>query len=96
VEGLVWISNSCHGPTHFHHAVDKIVIDQLALGRFINHVRPGAYVSLVEVDFKALDNIQVRPLGVYGSQSQIVKFMLSLNVVDSETYVDTAVAELPL
>jgi hypothetical protein len=69
-------------------AVDKIVIDQTSLGRFINDVQPGAYTSLVEVDFKSLDHINVRPVGVYGSQSKIVDFLLSINAVDSETWVD--------
>jgi hypothetical protein len=80
--------------THCHHTVDKIVIDQPSLGRFIDHVLPGAYMSLVEVDFNALDNVHIRPVGIYGSQSQIVKFLLSINAVDLETYVDTDVRNL--
>jgi hypothetical protein len=67
--------------------VDKIVIDQVSLGRFINNLHPGAYVSVVEVNFKALDAVGVRPLGVYGSQSQIVEFLLGIKAIDGETYV---------
>jgi hypothetical protein len=71
--------------------VDEIVFNQLSLGHFVNHVQPGAYKSLYEVDFKALDNVHIRPVGIYGSQSQIVTFLLSINAVDLETYVDTNV-----
>jgi hypothetical protein len=67
---------------------DKIIIDQTSLGRFINDLQFGAYVSQTEIDFNALDHIYVQPVGVYGSQSKIVEFMLSINAVDSETYVE--------
>jgi hypothetical protein len=38
---------------------------------------------MIKVDFKALDHNHVRPLGVYGSQSQIVEFLVGINAVDS-------------
>jgi hypothetical protein len=66
-------------------SVDKIVISQTSLGQFINDLYPGAYSSLVDVDFKALDSIPVKPLGLYGSQSQIVEFLTSIHAIDNET-----------
>jgi hypothetical protein len=67
--------------------VDKIVISQQSLGKFIEEVQPGAYASMTKIDFKALDKAHVRPVGVYGSQSQIVDFLEQLNVVDDVTCV---------
>jgi len=48
----------------FFHAVDKIIIAQDSLKRFINTIRPGAYTSVTEVDFKVLDDFAIRPVGV--------------------------------
>ncbi|KAH8114638.1 hypothetical protein DFH11DRAFT_1508680 [Phellopilus nigrolimitatus] len=62
--------------------VDKIIIDQESTGRFINDLKPGAYKDLTKVDFKAMDEIHVKPLGVYGSKSEIVRFLRKLNVID--------------
>ncbi|KAH8114634.1 hypothetical protein DFH11DRAFT_1508479 [Phellopilus nigrolimitatus] len=65
--------------------VDKIIIDQESTGRFINDLKPGAYKDLTKVDFKAMDEIHVKPLGVYGSKSEIVRFLRKLNVIDDRT-----------
>ncbi|KAH8114632.1 hypothetical protein DFH11DRAFT_1508603 [Phellopilus nigrolimitatus] len=62
--------------------VDKIIIAQESTGRFINDLKPGAYKDLTKVDFKAMDEIHVKPLGVYGSKSEIVRFLRKLNVID--------------
>jgi hypothetical protein len=66
-------------------AVDKIVIAQAELSRFLNELYPGAYTSLTKVDYNALDGVPVRPVGVYGSKSEIVRFLRALNAIDSET-----------
>ncbi|KAH8114613.1 hypothetical protein DFH11DRAFT_1764484 [Phellopilus nigrolimitatus] len=65
--------------------VDKIIIAQESTGRFINDLKPGAYKDLTKVDFKAMDEIHVKPLGVYGSKSEIVRFLRKLNVIDDRT-----------
>jgi hypothetical protein len=62
--------------------VDKIIIAQDSLREFINTLCPGAYVSLTKVDFKALDRLTIKPLGVYGSKQEIVRFLLSINAID--------------
>ncbi|KAF5381812.1 hypothetical protein D9757_008326 [Collybiopsis confluens] len=63
-------------------SVDKIIITQDSLERFINDVVPGAYTSMTKVDFKALDKIGVKPVGVYGSKAEIVKLLFSIHAVD--------------
>ncbi|KAI5998961.1 hypothetical protein F5J12DRAFT_286001 [Pisolithus orientalis] len=62
--------------------VDKIIISQDSLKAFINGVCPGAYASLTKVNFKALDRYIVKPVGVYGSKEEIVRFLSELQVVD--------------
>lgn len=67
--------------------VDKIIIAQDTLRDFINTVCPGAYSSLTKVNFKALDNLIVKPIGVYGSKQEIVKLLLTIGVADKATSV---------
>jgi hypothetical protein len=63
--------------------VDKIIISQASLQAFIDAICPGAYASLTKVDFKALDNLTVKPIGIYGSRDEIVRFLSSIGAVDS-------------
>jgi hypothetical protein len=67
--------------------VDKVIIAQDSLREFINKIKPGAYVSLTKVDFKALDQLSVRPVGIYGSKAEIVKFLSSIGAVTDFTSV---------
>ncbi|KAI9511015.1 hypothetical protein F5148DRAFT_1281300 [Russula earlei] len=62
--------------------VDKVVIAQDSLKRFINGMCPGSYASVTKVDFKALDLRTIKPLGVYGSKAEIVRFLRSLDAVN--------------
>ncbi|KAF8548560.1 hypothetical protein OG21DRAFT_1422884 [Imleria badia] len=82
--------------------VDKIIISQKSLEAFINGVCPNAYASMTKVNFKALDNYVIKPVGVYGSKQEIVRFLLELAaiddiiakqlLVDSDTHVGTRLA----
>lgn len=65
-------------------SVDKVIIDQESTGRFINRMCPGACKDLTKVDFKALDVVDVKPVGVYGSKREIVRFLSELRVLDDE------------
>ncbi|KAG9310080.1 hypothetical protein JVU11DRAFT_9688 [Chiua virens] len=65
--------------------VDKIIISQDSLEAFINTVSPGAYASMTKVNFKALDNYAIKPVGVYGSKEQIVRFLSQLGAIDDAT-----------
>ncbi|KAF9231528.1 hypothetical protein BU15DRAFT_34482, partial [Melanogaster broomeanus] len=62
--------------------VDKIIIAQDSLKALINGICPGAYTSMTKVDFKALDSCKVKPVGIYGSKEEIVRFMLSIGAID--------------
>ncbi|KAF5362168.1 hypothetical protein D9756_002245 [Leucocoprinus leucothites] len=66
--------------------VDKIVIAQDGLKRLINDLRPGAYLSLTRVDFKALDSLSIRPIGVYGDRIEISKLLVSIKVIDDHIF----------
>jgi hypothetical protein len=44
-------------------------------------------MSLTKVDFKALDKFQVKPIGIYGSKEEIVRFLVSVAVIDDTMYV---------
>ena len=68
-------------------SVDKIIISQNSLETFINNVCPGAYVSTTKADFKALDHYVIKPVGVYGSKEEIVRFLLQLAAIDETMYV---------
>ncbi|KAF8270133.1 hypothetical protein EI94DRAFT_1572289 [Lactarius quietus] len=64
--------------------VDKIVIAQESLQAFINELSPGAYSSITKVNFKKLDDLLLKPIGVYGSKEEIVRFLSEIDVVDVE------------
>ena len=72
--------------------MDKIVIAQQSLQEFINTLSPGAYSSITKVDFKILDNIVLKPFGIYGSKEEIVRFLREIKAVDDNTYVFTLLA----
>ncbi|KAI6027003.1 hypothetical protein EDC04DRAFT_213271 [Pisolithus marmoratus] len=62
--------------------VDKIIISQNSLKQFINTISPGAYASMTKVNFKMLDQSTIKPVGIYGSKEEIVRFLLKLRVAD--------------
>ncbi|KAI0250874.1 hypothetical protein BJV78DRAFT_526274 [Lactifluus subvellereus] len=64
--------------------VDKVIIAQDSLKRFINATAPGTYASITKVDFKALDRLMIKPLGVYGSKDEIVRLLRSINAVTED------------
>ena len=68
-------------------SVDRIVISQNSLEAFINSVCPGACVSMTKVNFSALDKYVIKPVGVYGSKEEIVRFLLQLGAIDGTMYV---------
>ncbi|KAI0253468.1 hypothetical protein BJV78DRAFT_1153084 [Lactifluus subvellereus] len=64
--------------------VDKVIIAQDSLQRFINAVSPGAYASITKVDFKTLDQLMIKPLGIYGSKDEIVRLLQSIGAVEED------------
>jgi hypothetical protein len=67
------------------------VIAQESLQAFINALSPGAYSSLTKVNFKKLDDLLLKPIGVYGSKEEIVKFLREMGSLDVEMCVDPPV-----
>ncbi|KAH7325387.1 hypothetical protein B0J17DRAFT_633087 [Rhizoctonia solani] len=55
--------------------VEKVVIDQKSLHKLINTLQPGAYTSVAQIDLKLLDNLSIKPVGVYGDRSEILRFL---------------------
>lgn len=45
---------------------------------------PGAYTSITRVDFKTLDRLAIKPLGVYGPKNEIVRLLRSIDAVDED------------
>ena len=66
--------------------MDKILVSQDSLGKFMNKVSPDAYMSMTKVNFAALDNVLVMPYGVYGSRPEIVRFLQDTGIVNTSTY----------
>jgi hypothetical protein len=64
--------------------VDKVIIAQDSLQRFINAMSPGAYASITKVDFKTLDQLAIKPRGIYGCKNEIVRLLQSLGAVDEK------------
>ncbi|KAI9450269.1 hypothetical protein BJY52DRAFT_196728 [Lactarius psammicola] len=71
--------------------VDKIVIAQQSLQEFVNALSPGAYSSITEVNFKILDDIVLKPFGIYGSKEEIVRFLCEIKAVNDNTVLELLV-----
>ncbi|KAH9027877.1 hypothetical protein EDB85DRAFT_1892774 [Lactarius pseudohatsudake] len=56
-----------------------------SLRRFINAISPGAYATITKVDFKILDRLSIKPLGIYGCKDEIVRLLLSIGAVDEKS-----------
>ena len=67
--------------------MEKVIINQESLKCFVNKVSPGAYVSLTKIDFRALDNADVKPVGVYGSKERIVDLLLEVGAIEPHLFV---------
>lgn len=42
---------------------------------------------MTKVNFMALHNYVIKPVGIYGSKVEIVRFLLQLAAIDETTYV---------
>ncbi|CUA74085.1 hypothetical protein RSOLAG22IIIB_10970 [Rhizoctonia solani] len=65
--------------------VEKIVIDQHSLGQFLNTVQPGSYHSVSKIDLKELDKLSIRPVGVYGIRSEIIRFLQQVQYLNDNS-----------
>ncbi|KAI9443823.1 hypothetical protein H4582DRAFT_1807697 [Lactarius indigo] len=64
--------------------VNKVIVAQDSLQRFINAISPGAYASITKIDFKTLDQLAIKPVGIYGCKDEIVRLLQSLGAVDKK------------
>ncbi|KAH7105368.1 hypothetical protein BKA62DRAFT_689447 [Auriculariales sp. MPI-PUGE-AT-0066] len=62
--------------------VDKIVIDEAGVKAFVNKLHPGAYKTISSVDFTSLDASRLELVGVYGSKTEITRFLVESGHVD--------------
>lgn len=67
--------------------MDKIIISETPFRAFINSICPGAYSSVTRINFKALDELGIKPVGIYGSKQEIVRLLIHLRVVDEAMFV---------
>ncbi|KDN46508.1 hypothetical protein RSAG8_04161, partial [Rhizoctonia solani AG-8 WAC10335] len=65
--------------------VEKVVIDQLSLHRLLNIVQPGSYDSVSRINFKALDQLSIKPIGLYGIRSELIKFLQQTQYLDENS-----------
>lgn len=63
------------------------LISQESVGRFMNELVPGSFTSLTEVNFAALDRILVNPVGIYGSRSEIIRFLRDVKAINDQVFV---------
>lgn len=42
---------------------------------------------MTKVNFHALDKLGVKPMGIYGSKTEIVRFLLTANIINKPTWV---------
>jgi hypothetical protein len=59
---------------------NRVVIAQESLQAFINALSPGAYSSTTKINFKILDDLLLKPIGIYGSREEIMRFLREIDV----------------
>ncbi|KAI9455154.1 hypothetical protein BJY52DRAFT_1122135, partial [Lactarius psammicola] len=63
---------------------NKVVIAQESFQAFVNALFPGAYSSITRINFKILDDLSLKPIGVYGTKEEIVRFLREMGAIDIE------------
>lgn len=43
------------------------------------------YTSITKVDFASLDQVDVKPVGIYGSKGAIIEYLKNKEVIDERT-----------
>lgn len=61
----------------------------------MNALTPGVYESITKIDFQRLDELGIKPLGIYGCKGEIVRLLQSLGAVDEELCVIDYVCHVP-
>ena len=58
------------------------MIAEESLQAFINTLSPGACSSITKVNFKILDDLSLKAIGVYGSKEGIVRLLREMGTID--------------
>ena len=53
----------------------------------VNTLSPGAFHGLTKIDLDALDNVVIKPIGIYGSKQEITRYLQSKGAINDEVYV---------
>ncbi|KAG8738570.1 hypothetical protein FRC10_006675 [Ceratobasidium sp. 414] len=64
---------------------EKVLIDQNSLRRLLSQLSPGSYESVSKIHFKILDKLMIEPIGVYGCEPEIIKFLQGVNCLSDES-----------
>ncbi|KAG8718610.1 hypothetical protein FRC09_012400 [Ceratobasidium sp. 395] len=65
--------------------VEKMIIDQHSLHCLLNKMSSGSYELPWKINFKHLDQLAIKPIGVYGCKPEIVKFLRGVDCLDEGT-----------
>ncbi|CAE6468702.1 unnamed protein product [Rhizoctonia solani] len=65
--------------------IERVVIDQHSLHSLLNIVQPGSYDSVSKINFRSLDQLAIKPTGVYGNRSEIVEFLRRTQFLDQNS-----------
>ncbi|CAE6451525.1 unnamed protein product [Rhizoctonia solani] len=65
--------------------VEKTVVDQHSLRLLLNTMQPGSCPSTTEIHFQDLDNLSIRPLGLYGERREIAMFLQQKKFLDDNS-----------
>ncbi|KAG8915782.1 hypothetical protein FRC00_014369 [Tulasnella sp. 408] len=61
---------------------EKVVIDHDSMGDAMNALREGSYKTISKINFSTLDSVPIKPVGIYGSKSAIVQFLVDAGVIE--------------
>ncbi|KAG8729404.1 hypothetical protein FRC11_008834, partial [Ceratobasidium sp. 423] len=65
--------------------VEKTVIDQNSLQRLLNTIQPGSCPSTTEIHFQDLDNLFIKPVGIYGERHEVTGFLRRAGCLDDNS-----------
>lgn len=72
---------------------NKVIIAQDSLGSLLNTLLPGSFQDVTRIDLNALDALSIKTVGIYGSKSEIVRFLGEMGALAADTYVLVMVAK---
>ncbi|CAE6438323.1 unnamed protein product, partial [Rhizoctonia solani] len=65
--------------------VEKVVISQESFGRLLNLLQPGSYQAISKINLKSLDQLCIKPIGIYGDPVEIIMFLARVSYLDTNS-----------